>query len=83
MLLRLYAPDESMAVLMRSMYPGVEVMIVPKELPIEPVERFAYHDHYCRVCSNGSNPGTGCINCRNTGMDQTPCHECLRKAKDV
>lgn len=32
------------------------------------------HVHVCVSCSpDGSTPGPGCLNCRNTGMDQTPC----------
>ncbi|MFI5895701.1 hypothetical protein ACIA5D_36960 [Actinoplanes sp. NPDC051513] len=31
------------------------------------------HAHVCVSCSDGIQPGAGCINCRNTGMDQTPC----------
>lgn len=30
--------------------------------------------HVCLTCSsNGLKPGPGCINCRSTGWDQTPC----------
>ncbi len=29
--------------------------------------------HYCRSCSDGTEPGPGCINCRNTGWCQNPC----------
>jgi len=32
------------------------------------------HNHVCLTCSpDGINPGSGCINCRNTGMEQMPC----------
>lgn len=32
------------------------------------------HSHACATCSpDGRQPGPGCINCRKTGMDQTPC----------
>lgn len=32
------------------------------------------HAHACVSCSpDGVLPGRGCINCRQTGMDQTPC----------
>lgn len=31
------------------------------------------HLHICVSCSDGTAPGPGCINCRDTGMDQTPC----------
>jgi len=34
------------------------------------------HRHFCLVCSDGNSPGPGCINCRQTGMDQTPCLNC-------
>lgn len=33
--------------------------------------------HACLVCApDRSTPGPGCINCRQTGYDQTPCVEC-------
>lgn len=32
-----------------------------------------YHEHKCSTC-NGANGG--CINCRKTGYDQTPCKIC-------
>lgn len=38
--------------------------------------RMAAHTHYCWTCSDGTVPGDGCHNCRNTGMDQTPCVGC-------
>lgn len=38
--------------------------------------RFDFHDHYCRTCSDGTKPGPGCINCRQTGYDQSPCINC-------
>lgn len=38
--------------------------------------RMAAHTHYCWTCSDGDKPGDGCHNCRNTGMDQTPCVGC-------
>lgn len=38
--------------------------------------RMAAHTHYCWTCSDGTAPGDGCHNCRNTGMDQTPCVGC-------
>ncbi len=31
------------------------------------------HLHICVSCSDGTQPGPGCGNCRETGMDQTPC----------
>lgn len=32
------------------------------------------HAHVCVTCSpDGRRPGAGCMNCRHTGMDQTPC----------
>lgn len=32
------------------------------------------HAHVCASCSpDGEQPGPGCLNCRHTGMDQTPC----------
>lgn len=32
------------------------------------------HAHACVTCSpDGRQPGPGCVNCRKTGMDQTPC----------
>lgn len=34
------------------------------------------HRHFCLVCSDGTERGPGCINCRETGMDQTPCIDC-------
>lgn len=34
------------------------------------------HAHVCISCSpDGSRPGAGCGNCRQTGFDQTPCLE--------
>lgn len=36
-----------------------------------------FHNHVCRTCSpDGKNPGQGCINCRQTGYDQSPCPNC-------
>ena len=37
------------------------------------------HPHHCASCSRDGKPGPGCINCRQTGYDQTPypnCQEC-------
>lgn len=32
------------------------------------------HTHACATCSpDGKTPGPGCLNCRHTGLDQTPC----------
>lgn len=31
----------------------------------------SFHDHTCLVCK-----GAGCINCRDTGQNQTPCLVC-------
>lgn len=42
----------------------------------ERAARAAAHTHYCWTCSDGTKPGGGCHNCRNTGMDQTPCVGC-------
>jgi hypothetical protein len=36
-----------------------------------------FHNHVCATCSpDGIHGGAGCINCRNTGYDQTPCVDC-------
>lgn len=36
-----------------------------------------FHNHVCSTCSpDHINPGSGCINCRQTGYDQTPCVNC-------
>lgn len=40
------------------------------------------HKHYCLVCSDGRKPGPGCINCRSTGYDQTPCLDCQGQTTD-
>ncbi|WP_334553221.1 hypothetical protein [Micromonospora sp. CPCC 205714] len=33
-----------------------------------------FYTHVCLGCSpDYQTPGPGCVNCRNTGMDQTPC----------
>lgn len=34
------------------------------------------HPHYCVSCSDGHAKGDGCINCRQTGYDQTPWPNC-------
>lgn len=34
------------------------------------------HPHYCVSCSNGETRGPGCMNCRQTGFDQTPWPTC-------
>lgn len=34
------------------------------------------HPHYCASCSDGHAKGDGCINCRQTGYDQTPWPNC-------
>jgi hypothetical protein len=34
------------------------------------------HPHYCLSCSNGETKGPGCMNCRQTGFDQTPRPTC-------
>lgn len=34
------------------------------------------HPHYCLSCSNGEAKGPGCMNCRQTGFDQTPWPSC-------
>ena len=40
----------------------------------EPEQPRDLHAHVCLMCSpDGRLPGHGCINCRQTGMDQTPC----------
>lgn len=44
-----------------------------------PINRGGLHPHYCVSCSDGHAKGSGCINCRQTGYDQTPwpnCQEC-------
>lgn len=34
----------------------------------------ALYTHVCLSCSpDAQRPGPGCVNCRHTGMDQTPC----------
>jgi len=39
-----------------------------------------FHNHVCSTCSpDGINPGSGCHNCRNSGMDQSPCPNCSGK----
>lgn len=35
-----------------------------------------FHNHVCGMCSDGIHQGRGCVNCRNTGMDQSPCLNC-------
>lgn len=41
-----------------------------------------FHNHVCASCSpDGRRPGIGCMNCRNTGMDQTPCPNCPGKVE--
>lgn len=33
-----------------------------------------FYTHVCLSCSpDAQTPGPGCVNCRHTGMDQTPC----------
>lgn len=40
------------------------------------------HAHACVTCSpDGRQPGPGCINCRQTGWDQTPCQAEGHKAQ--
>lgn len=40
-----------------------------------------FYTHVCLSCSpDAQTPGPGCVNCRNTGMDQTPCKPPNRKA---
>jgi hypothetical protein len=34
------------------------------------------HPHYCLSCSDGEAKGPGCMNCRQTGFDQTPWPQC-------
>jgi hypothetical protein len=34
------------------------------------------HPHYCLSCSDGETKGAGCMNCRQTGFDQTPWPTC-------
>lgn len=42
----------------------------------KPRDPRAPHSHVCISCTpDDVTPGPGCINCRNTGMDQTPCNE--------
>jgi hypothetical protein len=41
-----------------------------------PLNRGALHPHYCVSCSDGHAKGDGCINCRQTGYDQTPWPTC-------
>jgi hypothetical protein len=41
-----------------------------------PKDPRAPHSHVCVSCSpDASAPGPGCVNCRQTGWDQTPCLE--------
>lgn len=50
-----------------------------KRTPTWLPRRGANHPHFCVSCSDGDGQGPGCINCRRTGMDQTPwphCKEC-------
>lgn len=47
--------------------------------PLTKPGRGVNHPHFCLSCSNGETRGPGCINCRQTGFDQTPwpdCREC-------
>jgi hypothetical protein len=41
-----------------------------------PSGRGGSHPHYCVSCSDGETQGPGCLNCRQTGMDQTPWPRC-------
>lgn len=41
-----------------------------------PPNRGALHPHYCVSCSDGHAKGDGCINCRQTGYDQSPWPDC-------
>jgi hypothetical protein len=41
-----------------------------------PSRRGGSHPHYCVSCSDGEEQGPGCINCRSTGMDQSPWPDC-------
>lgn len=41
-----------------------------------PLGRGGSHPHYCVSCSDGVDEGPGCMNCRWTGMDQTPWPDC-------
>lgn len=53
----------------------------PLVKPKWPSGRGGQHPHFCVSCSDGETAGPGCINCRSTGMDQTPwpdCEECAR-----
>lgn len=41
-----------------------------------------FYTHVCLSCSpNAQTPGPGCVNCRHTGMDQTPCQPLTPKAE--
>jgi hypothetical protein len=44
--------------------------------PKWPLGRGGSHPHYCVSCSDGVDEGPGCMNCRWTGMDQTPWPNC-------
>lgn len=41
-----------------------------------PSGRGGSHPHFCVSCSDGETAGPGCINCRQTGFDQTPWPDC-------
>lgn len=34
--------------------------------------------HHCMSCGTLDAPGPGCVNCRQTGYDQTPCKACAQ-----
>lgn len=49
----------------------IEQLKVARPAPTDPR---APHSHVCVSCSpDGAEPGPGCVNCRQTGMDQAPC----------
>jgi hypothetical protein len=61
----------------RCMQPRGHAQHVPRQP--RPDGRGSSHPHFCVTCSDGEAAGRGCINCRLTGMDQTPwprCEEC-------
>lgn len=50
---------------------------------VEPAPMVEDHVHACVVCGTVGTPGPGCINCRQTGYDQTPCQRGRCEGADI
>lgn len=61
----------------RTWYDGVRAAALSSSEGREDTPTHSLHPtHHCLTCGTADGPGPGCVNCRGTGFDQTPCLAC-------